>query len=194
MASIGDIITARVRVKLLELFFSNPSEKYHVRGLERAIGEEINSVRRELGQLERAGILQKEQRKNRLLYWPRKEYPLFGDLISIVAKSTGIGGSIVSNKSKLGSLSFVMFSGRFVRWKERVSDEEVEILVVGKVGLNELSSIIRAEESRRGREINYTVMTREEFDFRKKRRDPFLQGILAESRVMIIGDEDLLVS
>jgi hypothetical protein len=37
-------------------------------------------------------------------------------------------------------------------------------------------------------------MSREEYEFRKKRRDPFLLGILAGSRVMIIGDEESLVS
>jgi hypothetical protein len=62
------------------------------------------------------------------------------------------------------------------------------------VVLPELASIIRVEESKRGREINYTVMGRDEFDFRKKRRDPFLLGILAGSRVMIVGDEEDLVS
>ena len=58
----------------------------------------------------------------------------------------------------------------------------------------ELASIIRMEETKRGKEINYAVMSREELDFRKKRRDPFLLGILAGSRIMIIGDEEDLVS
>ena len=62
------------------------------------------------------------------------------------------------------------------------------------MALPELASLIRAEESRIGREINYTVMTRQELDFRKKRRDPFLQSILMGSRVMIVGDEMDLVS
>ena len=87
-----------------------------------------------------------------------------------------------------------MFSGKFVRIKDRKRDEDVDILVVGDVVLPELASIIRVEESKRGKEINYTVMSREEFDFRKKRRDPFLGGILGGSRVMIIGDEEDLVN
>ena len=53
---------------------------------------------------------------------------------------------------------------------------------------------MREEEKRLNTEINYTVMSREELDFRKKRRDPFLLGILAGNRVMIIGDEEDLVS
>ena len=87
-----------------------------------------------------------------------------------------------------------MFSGKFARRKKRKKDDEVDILIVGNVVLPELAALIRKEESKRGVEINYAVMSREELDFRKKRRDPFLLGILAESRVMIIGDEADLVS
>ena len=100
---------------------------------------------------------------------------------------------MIANKTKMGRVNYVMFSGRFVRRKERKRDDDVEILVVGDVVLPELAALVRKEESKRGKEINYTVMSRDEFDFRKKRRDPFLLGILAGSRVMIIGDEEELV-
>ena len=88
----------------------------------------------------------------------------------------------------------MMFSGKFVRGKPRKKDDEVDILVVGDVVLPELATLIRQEETLRGQEINYTVMSRDEYEFRKKRRDPFLLGILSRSRVMIIGDEEELVS
>lgn len=193
MASLEDIITSKVRIKILKLFFGNPNEMYHVRGVVREIKEEINAVRRELTRLEEAGIIKKEPRGNRIYYWIREDYPMFGDLISIIAKETFLGGALVTNKSKLGKPSFVMFSGKFARQKPRKRDDEVDILVVGEVILPELATLIRAEESRINHEVNYTVMSRDEFDFRKKRRDPFILSILAGSRVMIIGDEEDLV-
>ena len=194
MADLSDIITSKVRVKILELFLSDTSEMYHVRGIVRATKEEINAVRRELERLEKAGILKKEARGNRLYYWLRDDYPYFGNLLGMVAKSTGLGEELITNKSKIGRPSFVMFSGRFVRRRERRREDDIDILVVGEVTLPELAAIIRKEEAKRGKEINYTVMSRDELDFRKKRRDPFLQGILAGSRIMIIGDEEDLVS
>lgn len=194
MADISDIITSKVRIKILELFFSDLTEMYHVRGVVRQIGEEINAVRRELERLEKAGVLKNEKRGNRLYYWVREDYMFFGDFLAMVAKTTGLGTQINQNKSKIGRLSFIMFSGKFVRRKERKRDDEVDILVVGEVVLPELANLIRVEESKRGKEINYTVMSREEFDFRKKRRDPFLLGILSGSRIMVMGDEESLVS
>lgn len=193
MAELNDIITSRVRVKVLELFLSDTRELYHVRGIVREIKEEINAIRRELDRFETAGILKKEARGNRLYYWFRTDYPFFGDLISMVAKTRGLGEEIIANKAKIGKLNFVMFSGKFVRRKEVKKEDEVDILVVGDVVLPELSAIIRKEETKRGKEINYTVMSKEEFDFRKKRRDPFLLGILSGSRVMIVGDEEDMV-
>ena len=192
MANLEDIITSKVRVKILELFFSNLTEMYHVRGIVREIDEEINAVRRELERMENVGILKKEPRGNRIYYFIRNDYPMFGDLLSVIAKSTGLGKSILDSKSKLGKISFVMFSGKFARSKPRKNESEVDVLVVGEVVLPELASIVRSFESKLGREINYTVMTREELDYRKKRRDPFLQSIFLGSRVMIIGDEEEL--
>jgi hypothetical protein len=194
MADLNDIITSRVRVKVLELFFGNIKEMYHVRGIVRAVKEEINSVRRELKRFEEAGILKNEKRGNRLYYSIRSDYEYYGDLISIVAKSTGLGKEINENIKKIGKVSFVMFSGRFVRRKKRKKDDDVDILVVGDIVLPELAAIVRKEESKREHEINYTVMSRDELSFRKKRRDPFLQSILSGSRVMIVGDEEDLVS
>lgn len=192
MANLEDIITSKVRVKILELFFSSLTEMYHVRGIVREIGEEINAVRRELEKMENSGILKKEPRGNRVYYFIRTDYPMFGDLLSIVAKSTGLGKSILDSKSKLGKVGFVMFSGKFARMKSRKKEDEVDVLVVGEIVLPELAAIVRSFESKLGREINYTVMTKEELDYRKKRRDPFLQGIFLGSRVMIIGDEEEL--
>ncbi len=194
MANFGDIITSKVRIKILELFFSNLKEIYHVRGIVRETSEEINAVRRELTKLEKDGILKKEPRGNRVYYYLRPEHPFFGDLVSMAAKTGGLGGQLIENRNKIGKVSLIMFSGKFVRRKERKREDDVDILVVGDIVLPEIASIIRTEESKRSKEINYTVMSREEFEFRKKRRDPFLQGILAGSRVMIIGDEEELVS
>lgn len=194
MAKLEDIITSKVRIKILELFFGNPTEMYHVRGVVRETKEEINAVRRELTRLENAGIFKKETRGNRVYYWIRDEYAMYGDLLSMVAKTTGLGVQLIANKAKLGKVGFVMFSGKFARYKQRKREDEVDILIVGEIVLPELAALVRAEESKRGREINYAVMSREEFDFRKKRRDPFLLGILSGSRVMVIGDEEDLVS
>ena len=187
-----DLVISKVRVKLLTIFFSSPGQIIHVRDLVRRTEEEINAVRRELLHMEKAGLVSKEQRANRLYYSLRKDYPLFFDLLELIIKTTGLGGEILKNKAKLGRVKFVMLSGRFAR-NLPGTPEMVDLLVVGTVVVPEIAALVRAEELKRGREIYFTPMTEEEFVFRKKKKDPFLLGILEGSRVMVIGDEEELV-
>ena len=189
---LNDIIISRVRVKILELFYLSPGKIFHVREIVRRTSEEINAVRRELAHLEKIGILSKEHRANRLLYLLRRDYPLYFDFLELLTKTSGLGGEIIKNKSKIGKLKFVMISGKYARNLPRVGND-VDLLIVGRVVIPEISQIIRNEEVKRERELNYTVMTEEEFEFRKRRRDPFVLDILKNARVMVIGDEQELV-
>ena len=102
-----DLVISKVRVKLLDIFFSNPTEIYYVRGLTRKTNEEINAVRRELFHLETAGILKKEPRGNRLYYWLNLNYPLFAELLAIVAKETGLGSRLLKTVTGWGKFHSV---------------------------------------------------------------------------------------
>jgi len=186
------IITSRCRVKLLEIFLSQPKEIFYVRQLVRKAGEEINAVRRELIKMEKAGLVEKESRGNRLYYWFKKDHLLYDGLLNLVSKTTGLGTEIIENKNKIGRIKLAMLSGRFARGLE-TKKEGVDLLLIGEISLVFLTRLIQTEEKKLGREINYTIMSREEFQFRKKRRDPFLLGILTDARIMLIGDEMDLV-
>ena len=190
---LNDLIISRVRVKLLEIFLSQPGKIIHVRDLVRQSKEEINAVRRELLHMEKAGMVSKEPRANRLYYSFRKDYPLYYDLLTLVTKTTGLGGAIIKHKNKLGRVRFAMISGKFARNIAGTSDQ-VDLLVVGNVVVAEVAALVREEELKRGREIFFTPMTEEEFVFRKKKKDPFIMGILGGSRIMVIGDEEELLS
>jgi hypothetical protein len=188
----SDLITSKTRVKVLYLFLGAPQEMYHVREVVRRVDEEINAVRRELIHLEKKGVLQREPRANRVYYYLDRAYPFYNDLMTVHAKTTGVGEDIIKNRAKLGRIKFAMISGKFARGV-RDNPESVDLLMVGTIVVPELSVIVRAEEAKRGYEVNYTVMTEEEFVFRKKRRDPFITDIIFGSRVMLIGDEESLL-
>lgn len=188
-----DLITSKSRVKLLRVFLENSSEMYHVRELVRRTNDEINAVRRELAFLEKKGILSREPRANRVYYSFSKTYPFYFDLLKLGAKSLGLGAAILGNRAKLGKIKYAVLSGRFARRMNKNPDD-VDVLVVGTVVLPELALLIREEEKRLNSEINYTVMNEDEFDFRKKRRDPFILSILFGSKVMVIGDEESMLA
>lgn len=188
-----DLMISKVRVKLLQTFLGQPDELFFVRQLVRATGEEINAVRRELKHMEKAGMVKKEVRGNRLYYWFVKNYPLYGDLLALVSKTKGLGGKILDKKNQIGQIKYAVLAGRYARGLP-TQEGGVDLLLVGQVNMPFLAKLVAGEEKEIGREINYSVMTKEEYFFRKKRRDPFLLGILAGSRLMLIGDEEEMVS
>ncbi|MBU4016515.1 hypothetical protein KKF69_03480 [Patescibacteria group bacterium] len=190
---LSDLITSKTRVKLLNIFLTNPDEMLHVRECVRRAEEEINAVRRELLFLEKKGIFNREPRANRVYYSLRKDYPFYYDLLKIGAKTIGLGDEIIKNRSKIGKIKYAMFSGKFMR-RIKDSPEDVDLIIVGTIVLPELAILVRNEENRLGTEINYTAMAEEEFKFRKQRNDPFLMSILSGTRVMLIGDEEAMIS
>ena len=165
---------------------------YYVREITRKTKEEINAVRRELDRLLGVGLLKSEERGNRLYYSVNDRYVFFQELQQIIVKDSGLGKKVRKLRKKLGTIEFVMFSGKFVRRKP-VMQGEVDVLVIGDVVLQELEVLIKEEQVEMGREINYAVFSLDEFEFRKQRRDPFIMDVLYGSRVMVIGSEDEFV-
>lgn len=187
-----DLIISRVRVKILSVFLLSPTEMFYVRQVVRKTEEEINAVRRELSHLEKVGFLEKESRGNRLYYKIRKNYPLYFELLGLINKTKGLGKIIYKKRRKLGKIKFAMLSGQFARAK-LPKKSKVDLLIVGNIFANEIAKTIKNAESKLKREINYTVMDENEFDYRKKRNDPFIKDILSGSRIMVIGDEEELL-
>lgn len=192
MADLSDFITSRVRTRILTAFFMNPSEPFYVREMTRKIGEEINSVRRELARLADKSILKTENRANRIYYSLNKSYPFYQELQQMILKENGLGKKIRRLRSKLGELGFVMFSSQFFN-RQVDNAQDLDILFIGEVVLPELEILIKEEEKKIGREINYTVLDKNEFKFRKQRRDSFLMDVMYGKKIMIIGDEEEFV-
>lgn len=191
MAKLQDIITSRVRVKILELFLNSPEEVFYIREATRKVDEEINAVRRELIKLTQASILFCENRGNRQYYGVNKSYLFFPELQQMVLKETGLGKKIRRLRRKLGRLDYVVFTPAF--FNRRAKSDELDILIVGEVVVPELELLFHEEEKLLGREINFTIFDLNEFKFRKQRRDPFIMEILYGKRLMIIGDEEEFV-
>lgn len=187
-----DLFISKTRIKLLQVFLSNPGRIFYVRELVRAVEEQINAVRAELARMEKASMVTSEMRANRKFYGFRKDYIFYDELSRLVAKSKGLGGDIIKERNKLGKIRFASLSGNLIK-RRPVGPTDVDLLVVGNVVLPQLAQLVKSNEDSVGREINYTVMTEEEFTFRKRRGDPFLRNILEKPKVLLVGDEDEMV-
>src|SRR5690349_10434207 len=80
---IEQLFGSKTRVKLLQLFYSNPNRSFYVREITRKIDEQINSVRRELSNLLNIGIIVSENTNNRLYYEVNQKFEYYKPLQEI---------------------------------------------------------------------------------------------------------------
>ncbi len=184
-----ELFVSEVRIKILKLLLLNPDKSYHVRAIVRAVSAEINAVRRELDNLIGINLLRKRQSSNKLFYTVDTTHLLYSDLLSLLSKEEGLGGKLVKRLKELGEIKFMMISKAFLRGRLS-SALDVDLFVVGDVRIDSLEKIIKEYQQETTREINYSVMSEEEFRHRKRANDHFITKILSQSRSMLVGDEE----
>lgn len=186
------IIPSKTRRKILELIFLNPNENFYLRKIVRDINEEVNAVKRELDILTDAKVLHKERRLNKIFYFLNKSYIFYDEFLRIFTKGDKLVVYLHKNHSRIGKIKYLVLSTKFSK-RAPIKDDEIYLLFVGVVVVPEISTIISEIEKDFGREINYTVMTEEEFNFRKRNNDPFLWRFLRQPKIMLVGSEEDLM-
>lgn len=188
---------SKIRVKLLRLFLANPNKKYFLRELARILGAQINSVRREVENLASLGILkevlsaksdeagedEKGDNIQKKYFQADKEFPLFSELKSLVLRAhLIIKSGILREIMDEGNIYYLVLTGLFVN----TDDSSTDILIVGKVKKERIEKIVNKFEKDLDRSINYTIMPRSEFNYRREITDRFLYNILEGEKIVII--------
>ncbi len=188
---IEQLFGSKTRVKLLTLFYNNPERPFYVREITRKIDEQINSVRRELQNLLNIGVVRSVSQGNRLYYEVNPKYKFFNEFQSIFTRIPAKNKEIKQNKEDdqilqriltAGNVKMVFLSGAFVRG----SDQAIDIFIVGDVNKTKLAQTIAELETEMSRELNYTAMRLEDFDYRRNLNDRFLTDILDSKKVVLL--------
>jgi len=192
---IEQLFGSKTRVKLLQLFYTNPNRSFYVREITRKIDEQINSVRRELANLLSIGIITSEDTANRLYYEVNQDYDYYDPLAAIFggkktspAKVTKAKMDDTSDITSIGNVELALYTGQFTR------DESagVDILIVGDVNHTKTQKFIDELEAKEGKELRFTVMPRKEFEYRQQVKDRFINGVLAAKSQVLIDKHKLL--
>ncbi len=187
---------SKTRVKLLSLFYNNPERPFYVREITRKVDEQINSVRRELQNLLTIGIVKSVSQSNRLYYEVNTKYKFYNELQSIFSKipaktkeikETKEEDQILKRIMKAGNVKLVFLTGAFVRG----SNQMIDIFIVGDVNKTKLAHLIAELESDMARELNYTSMRIEDFDYRRNLNDRFLADILDAKKIVVLDQLDV---
>jgi DNA-binding transcriptional ArsR family regulator len=174
---------SRTRVKLLRLFLSEPEKLYFVREITRMIDERINSVRRELKNLEDMGLVISQDKDQKRYYQANSSFILFPELRGLILKAQVIlEDKLVSDIKALGNIQYMVLTGFFVG----IQDNSTDILLVGKINREKLTRLMDKFEKFFNRGINYTVMTTKEYKYRRDLTDRFLYDILENKNIVMI--------
>lgn len=196
---VEQLFGSKTRVKLLSLFFNNPGRPFYVREITRKIDEQINSVRRELANLLSIGIISSEGSNNRLYYEVNPKYEYYEQLRSIfttmpvksadpVIKETREEDQIIKKLRSTGSIQFAFLTGTFTN----DSRTNVDIFVVGDVNKSRLAKVAADLEKDMNRELNYSSLTPEEYQYRLSLNDRFVTNVLAAKKIVVIdGNQEL---
>jgi hypothetical protein len=213
---LGKKFGSNSRVKILKLFLLHPESKFYIRQIARGLKLQINSVRRELENLEKFGILvsslpgEKEDietnklddkllnrksfakdaeiKQEKKYYRVATDFVLYEELKALIIKAQILYEKDFINKIRSSGIpKLIILSGLFVN-NEKSS---VDLLLVGRFKKPRLLRIIKELENELGKEINYTIMGQTEFNYRRNITDIFLYGILDGRKIVVIDEVGL---
>ena len=200
---IDALFGSKTRVKLLHLFLSNPGKSFYVREITRLIDEQINSVRRELANMLNVGVITSKSTDHKLYYEVNQRYEFYGAFREIFAGTKQIGrksssklkGEATGQSSDwqsmlqgVSGLRVAIAAGILVEG----SAAKVDLFLAGVVPDRTLNAIVEHLESVMGREINYTLMSYDEFYYRVSVKDKFIYDVLTNKHMVIIDSDSII--
>jgi len=177
---------SKARQKLLAYYFTNPTNRHHLRDLAERLSVDPSNLSKELGRLEREGLFRSEVSGRQKYFQLNREYPLFNEVRSIVAKTVGAVPLLAESLNKIEGIEEAYLYGSFARNQQDVASD-VDVLVIGKPKTDTLAEVVQKLERQLGREINYTVLTKKELESRRGRKDAFLENVWHNKRVLLVG-------
>lgn len=195
---IDALFGSKTRVKLLHLFLNNPGKAFYVREITRLIDEQINSVRRELSNMLEVGIITSDNADNKLYYEVNQRYEyyvpfraIFADEKIEASRPVKAGAHEWQELVKgLPGLRVAVMAGVLVKG----SASSVDLLLVGDIAPAKLKSVIKQVEKTEGRELNYSVLSYDEFYYRLSVRDKFLTEIVTGKCAVLLDADNILKS
>ena len=181
------LFTSRVRVRLLNLFITHPSESFYIRQITRITGETYNNIRQELQNLAALGFIQGERQANALYYKVNTEHFLFPEIKILILKTEAVGDRLREALSTLGNIQVAFLYGSTAKGTDFPSSD-IDLMVIGEVNLDVLDKMINTIEEEIGRTVNYTLFSAKEWQNRVKQRNSFVKDVLIHKKIFLLGD------
>ena len=179
----------KTRRSILSLLYSHPDESFYVRQIFRTVGIAPGAGQRELKWLSESGIIRRTVSGHQVYYQANSGCPIFLELKNIIIKTVGVADIIRARLAPIANkIHIALLFGSIVEGKES-RDSDVDILIVGDSSFAEISETLDPAQKALGREVNPVVFNPTEFQDKLKKGHHFLNSILKNDFIYLIGDE-----
>ncbi len=186
---ITKIFKSKARQAIFRLYFTNPEKSFYLRELERELGTPVSILRKELITLEKEGLFSSSRRGNLLYYSLNKEYPIYSEIKAIVFKTIGIQGALSKALLPLKGIDAALIYGSYAKHSSSAKSD-VDLFIIGNPDENVLVEKISTLGKNLKREINYSIYSRADFKKKKKQKDSFVEDVLRNKKIFLIGGEN----
>lgn len=189
---VGAVLFGRARRLILGWLLGHQDETYFLRQLVRQTGLSPGSVQRELAALVSAGLIKRTTQGRQVYFQADSESPVFTELRSLFLKTAGVADVLRDALQPLTDriVAGLVF-GSAARGELR-NDSDIDVLVVGDVSFGEVVGALSKAQRVLGREVNPTVYPLSELRAKLRKGHHFLNAVLSEPHVLVIGDRDEL--
>ena len=187
-----DSLFPRTRQAILSAVLLRPDKWWYLTDLAKHIGVSPSSLQRELVSLVNGDLLISRRDGNRIYYKINQDCPIVEELQTIFVKTSGIADVIKSCLNTFGDKIEIAFVYGSVARTEELSTSDVDLMIIGDVGLADLVPDLRRAEKDLGRDVNPTIYSSEEFLRRRKEGDSFISTVLSDQRIFLKGNDSEL--
>lgn len=191
MGILAEILSSNIRAEIFRNLFGVEKQSLHLREIERRTGFAVGTVQQEIKKLLRLDIITRIKNGNRSYYKANTNHPLYPEIRNLVLKTNGLADLLKQALTAELKIKIAFVFGSFAR-KEEKTASDIDLMIIGDIGLRKLTGLLMDVSEKLGREINPYRLTESEFIKRKREKDHFLQEVLASPKIFITGTEDEL--
>ena len=191
--TVENVIFGKGRAAILGLLYEHPDQSFYYRQLTRELkGLSVGTLQRELDTLSRLGLIERSTIGKQVFYRANRNHPIFTELRALVAKTVGAIPTLRSTLAPLTDrISVAFIYGSMARGKE-TAESDIDLLIVGKVELEDVIARLGNVEASLRRPVNPTVYSPAEFRTKLTSGNHFLNSVVRGDKAFLIGDEDEL--
>ena len=183
-----DALFPKTRQAILGATLGEPQRRWYMRELAMHLRLTPSSLQRELASLAQGGILLQKREGKHVYFQASVDSPIFQELQGLILKTLGLADVIREALRPLADrIQWAFIYGSVARSEEH-SASDVDVMIIGQVGLADVSSPLRKAERRLNRAVNPTTYTLDEFAARLMSNHHFITTVMRSKKLFISGD------